>query len=148
MNCTDWVSFFNRYAMFQFFVSRLIYASGLAFPDRVKEGRKYRVLSLDHCIVSLNVSAIVYMETVISNFKSSKQNFILSIYFQTVTYPLESSSANISTSTLDRRGSQNVGKSFNNSVFWITMVFSRQLMEFNEKEKIIWQAPTAGHGSD
>ena len=54
--------------------------------------------------------------------KSSKQNFILSIYFQTVTYPLESSSANISTSTLDRRGSQNVGKSFNNSVFWITMV--------------------------
>ena len=83
----------------------------------------------------LNVAAIVYMETVISNFKSSKQNFILSIYFQTVTYPLESSSANISTSTLDRRGSQNVGKSFNNSVFWITMVFGRQLMEIYEKKE-------------
>ena len=73
------------------------------------------------------------METVISNFKSSKQNFILSIYFQTVTYPLESSSANISTSTLDRRGSQNVGKSFNSSVFWITMVFSRHFMKINDK---------------
>ena len=67
--------------------------------------------------------------------KSSKQNFILSIYFQTVTDPLESSSANISTSTLDRRGSRNVGKSFNNSVFWITMVFGRQLMEIYEKKE-------------